>query len=141
MKAGEDIVIVMHKKDKNQVPYKEGDSKDDLEFHTIKMGSQIPDKYLKRLAERNLELIGDVVYKDKYPINLPKGILTPPEVPTEMKIKKRKYTQDSLTQIYNEGKFSALKKIGQEFGVTDRSSRRLIVEILRAQEEKQRTGL
>ena len=141
MKAAENLVIVMHKIHKNQVSYKEGDSKKDLEFHTIKRGSQIPDKFLKRLVNHNIEKIGDVKYKDKVPINLPKDLLPKVEVSKKMKIKKRKYSQESLTKIYNDKGFTALKKIGEEFKVTDRSSRRLIVEILRAQEEKQRAGL
>ncbi|KKM84041.1 hypothetical protein LCGC14_1303160, partial [marine sediment metagenome] len=42
-----------------------------------------------------------------------------------MKIKKRKYSQNPLTKVYNDDGFSALKKIGEEFGTTDRSYRRL----------------
>ena len=142
MKAGEDLVIIRNK-DGTTVPYKEGDSKDDLTFTTIKKGKEIPKEFLKRYVEHNIEKIGDVIYKDSFPINLPKDLEVPAPVAKEMKIKKRKYSQDSLYEIYNDKEkgFSALKKIGEEFGVTDRSSRRLIVEILRAQEERQRAGL
>ena len=143
MKAGEDLVIIRNK-DGTTIPYKEGDSKEDLTFTTIKKGKEIPREFLKRFVEHNIEKIGDVIYKDKFPINLTKEMgIVPAPVAKVKKIKKRKYSQDSLYEIYNDKEkgFSALKKIGEEFGVTDRSSRRLIVEILRAQEERQRDGL
>ncbi len=139
MKAGEDLVIIRNK-DGTVVPYKSGDSTKDLTFTTIKRGKDIPKEFLKRYIDRNIEKIGDVEYKDKFPVNLPKGFektLVP--VSKVMKIKKRKYSQDSLNTIYDEKGFSALKKIGEEFDVTDRSSKRLIIEILRAQEERQRS--
>lgn len=141
MKAAEDLVIIKNK-DGIIVPYKEGNSKEGLTFVTIKKDKEIPKEYLKRFVERNIEKIGDVIYKDKFPVNLPKdlGIVPKPE-PKTMEIKKRKYSQESLTEVMNKEGFSALKKIGAEFGVTDRSSNKLIVEILRAQEEKQRAGL
>lgn len=142
-KAGEDLVIIMNKEGAI-VPYKEGDPKTELTFTKIKKGETIPKEFLKRFVERNIEKIGDVEYKDKLPINLPKdlGIISKP-VPKEMKIKKRKYSQESLTDIYEKDGFSALRKIGLEFDppVKDNSSRRIIVEILRAQEERQRAGL
>ena len=141
MKAAEDIVITFHKIDKVIVPYKDGSSKKDLEFITIKKGKEIPDKYLERLARLNLELIADVVYKDKVPINLPKGLWKPELTGTKMVIKRRKYSQTSLTEIYNDKGFSGLKKIGLEFGVTDRSYKRLITEILAVQEERRRKGI
>ena len=143
MKAGEDLVIIRNK-DGTTIPYKEGDSKEDLTFTTIKKGKEIPREFLKRFVEHNIEKIGDVIYKDKFPINLPKDLgIVPAPVAKEMKIKKRKYSQDSLYEIYNEKGFSALKKIGLEFDppVKDNSSRRIIVEILRAQEERQRDGV
>ena len=141
MKAGEDLVIIRNKNGVI-VPYKSGDSTEGLTFKTIKKETEIPKEFLKRFVERNIEKISDVIYVDKYPINIPKelGIFIPP-VSKTMKIKKRKYSQDSLNVIYDEKGFSALKKIGEEFEVTDRSSKRLIIEILRTQEERQRAGL
>ena len=142
MKAGEDLVSIRNK-DGVVVPYKSGDPTKDLTFKTIKKGTEIPREFLKRYVERNIEKIGDVVYKDMFPVNLPKDLgIVPAPVSKTMKIKSRKYSQESLTEIYNTGKFSALKKIGSEFDppVTDRSSRRIIIEILRAQEERQRAG-
>jgi len=142
MIAAEDLVIITNK-DGVTVPYKEGDSRTDLEFMTIKRGKEIPKQFLKRFVERNMEKIGDVIYKDMFPMNLPKDLYTVPKTSKEMKIKKRKYTQDSLNIVFDKDGFSALKKIGQEFDppVTDRSKNRLIMEILRAQEERQRAGL
>ncbi len=84
-------------------------------------------------------LIEPLEYKDMKPI-LPKEYERVVEMPKKMKIERRKYSQESLTILYGKEGFSALKKIGEEFGVTDRSSRKLIVEILRAQEERQRKG-
>ena len=140
MKAAEDIVIAQNK-DGIVVPYKSGYPTTNLDIIEIKKGQEIPKQFLRRFVERNLELIADVKYINKVPVNLPKDLLPQKEVSKTMKIKKRKYTQDSLTEIRNKGGFPALKKIGEEFGVTDRSSRRIIIEILLAQEEKQRKGL
>ena len=140
-KASEDLVIITDK-DGTMVSYKEGDPHKHLTFTHIKKGKDIPREYLKRLIERNLEKIGDVEYVDKRAVNLPKDLIpTPPPVSKVMKIKARKYSQESLNVVYNEKGFSALKKIGEEFGVTDRSHRRLIVEILKVQEERQREGI
>ena len=141
MKAAEDITIVFHVKNKVIVSYKDGASKKDLEFIKIKKGEEIPDKYLERIVRTNLEKIADVKYVDKFPVNIPKGLYKPELTGTKMKIKRRKYSQESLTNIYIEKGFSALKEIGKEFGVTDRSKRRIIVEILAVQEERQRAGL
>ena len=141
MKAGEDLTIIIDKKSGAIVPYKSGDSKRGLIFETIKKGEVIPTKFLKRFIDHNLELIDGVIYKDKVPTNLPKGIWKPELFSKKMVIKKRKYSQTSLTELYNEKGFSALKKIGEEFGVTDRSYRRLINEILTVQTERQRKGL
>ncbi len=139
MKATEDFVIILDK-DKIRTPYKDGDPKKDLEFIAVKKGKEIPADFIASIVATNINLV-EVQYKDKNPI-LPKELRpTPPEEPKEMKIKKRKYTQDSLNTVYDEQGFSALKKIGEEFNVTDRSSRKLIIEILRAQEERQREGL
>jgi len=141
MKAAEDIVIVFHEKDKVVVPYKDGDSKKGLKFIKVKKGEAIPDEHLERIANTNLEKIAGIIYEDKFPTNLPKGIYKPELTGTVLKIKKRKYTQESLTKVYNEKGFSELKKIGAEFGVTDRSKRRIITEILAVQEERHRKGI
>ena len=137
LKATEDFVIVLSKTGM-RIPYKEGDDKTDLKFIKVEKGKDVPKEHIQNIVDRNLELL-DLEYKDKKPI-LPKEYERVIPVAKEMKIKKRKYTQESLTVLYGKEGFSALKKIGEEFGVTDRSSRKLIVEILRAQEERQRKG-
>ncbi len=139
MKASEDFEIVIDK-DGHRVPYKSGDSKAGLKFIKVKKDTEIPKDYLKEIAERNINLVAGVVYKYMVPQNLPEGVGIS-VVSKTLKIKKRKYTQNSLTKIKNEQGFSALKKIGKDFGVTDRSSKRLITEILKVQEERQRKGL
>ena len=138
LKATKDFVIILSKSGM-RIPYKEGDDKKDLKFIKVQKGKDIPKEFAQQIVDRNLELL-DLEYKEMKPV-LPKELIRTIEEPKEMKIKKRKYSQDSLNTVYDEEGFSALKKIGEEFGVTDRSSRRLIVEILRAQEERQRTGL
>ncbi len=137
LKATEDFVIVLSKTGM-RIPYKEGDDKTGLKFIKVQKGKDIPKDYTQQIIDRNLELL-DLKYKDKRPI-LPKEYERVAEAPKKMKIERRKYSQESLTILYGKEGFSALKKIGEEFGVTDRSSRKLIVEILRAQEERQRKG-
>ncbi len=139
MKATEDFVIALNK-DRVRVSYRVGVEYKDIEFIEVKKGKEIPEEFIKNIIEHSIQLV-DVQYKNRVPI-LPKE-LQPGSKPVskKMEIKKRKYTQDSLTKIKNEQGFSALKEIGKEFGVTDRSSNRLIIEILREQEEKQRAGL
>ncbi len=138
MKATKDFNIILNEGGV-RVPYKEGDDKTNLKFIEVKKGGEIPDDFLKSIIETNIEIV-DVEYKNKRPI-LPKELYNPPEKSKSMRINKRKYSQDGLNVTYNKEGFSALKKIGEEFGVTDRSARKLIGEILRAQEEKQRKGL
>ncbi len=140
MKASGDFVIVIDK-DRHPVPYKDGDSKRGLKFIPVKKGEDIPKEFLKRIAQYNLHLVDGVIFKDKAPTNLPLELgLTPPEFLKKPKKAKAKieYTKESLNQIYENKGFSALRKIGNTFGVKDRSSKRLIKEILKAQ--KQRNG-
>ncbi len=138
MKAIEDFVIAVNKKG-FRVSYRVGVEYKDLTFIKVKKGGEIPEKFIKEIIARNLELV-DVKYVFRVP-QLPKEYMPEIVTPKVMKIKKRKYTQESLTKIRNEGGFPALKKIGEEFDVTDRSSKRIITEILIAQEERQRKGL
>lgn len=139
MKASEDFVIVLDKEGR-RVPYKSGALKEGLKFIEVKKGTEIPKSHIKTIAEKNINLVAGIEYLDKVPQNLPEGVGIP-VVSKKLKIKKRQYSQESLTKIKNEEGFSALKEIGAKFGVTDRSSKRLITEILKAQEEKQRAGL
>lgn len=140
MKATKDFVIVLNK-DGHRTPYKEGDDKAGLKFVEVKKGGEIPTEFIKHYINHNIEMV-EVEYKDNKPF-IPPGLFDSPKVSTEMKIKKRKYSQDSLNEIYNKEGFSALRKIGKEFDppVVDNSSRRIIVEILKRQEENQREGL
>ena len=139
MKATQDFELAFDETGA-KVSFRRGYPNKDLKIVKVKKGDEIPSNLLKGIVESNLGLV-DVKYEFRRPVNLPKEVYSPPEAPTTMKIKKRKYTQNSLTKIRNEGGFPALKKIGEEFGVTDRSSKRLITEILKAQEERQRKGL
>ena len=138
MKATEDFVIAINK-DRVRVPFRVGVKYKDIEFIKVKKGAEIPDEFLKDIVHNRIELV-DVEYKFRKPI-LPPELERNIPVSKVMKIKSRKYSRESLTQVLNEGGFSALKKIGKEFGVTDRSSRRLMNEILTVQSERQRRGL
>ena len=150
MKATEDILIVLNKEQNVRVPYKDGDSKKGLDISVIKKGQEIPDRYARQFAEKNLEYL-DIKYKNKSPI-FPEGfqVIEPP-VSKKLKIKNRKFSQNSLTKIANEkGGLEKLKKIGKELGeklgvkkpeMTDRSRSKLVVELLKLQEQLQRKGL
>ena len=141
MKASQEFTMFIDKHGQ-RASYKEGDDMKDLKRVVIKKGQEVPPAYVKELIEGNLDLL-DVVYVNKVP-QLPKEwdkVIKKKPVPRTLKIKKREYSQESLTVIYNKKSFAALRIIGDRFGVKDRSSRKLITEILKAQEEKQRAGL
>ena len=138
MKAKEDFVIAINK-DRVRVPFRAGIKYKDIEFIKVKKGKDIPQEFLKDIVHHNLNLV-EVEYKWHRPILPPELELNPP-VSKKMKIKKREYSRESLTKILNDKGFGALRIIGQKFDVKDRSSRRLINEILTAQEAKQRRGL
>ncbi len=134
VKAKEGFEIVLDKAG-NRVPYKEGYPKTDLKFIKVKKGEEIPSKFLKDIANHNIHLLADVKFKDMRPINLPKELGLDPSKP---KVKKE-YTKESLTEIYEEKGFSALRAIGDKFGVKGRSLKGLIADILKAQEQRKET--
>ena len=140
MKAIQDFVLhVRADGAQNRIPFKEGDLTKNVKVINVLKGKEIPQKYLREIILKNPEL-ADLQYSEKRPINIPKdlGIVLPEPSKKPMKILPRKYSQSSLNEIYNKEGFAALKKIGEQFDppVTDRSSRRIIVEILKAQEEE-----
>ena len=53
--------------------------------------------------------------------------------PTNVKPAEKVYTADALQAIYKKDGMKGLKKVGDEFNVTDRSSKKLIKEIITAQ--------
>ncbi len=107
-----------------------------------------PESELGRLLRYNWEKL-DLEYKDGWPI-LSKEIqkkynLTypPQNVITKQKITGRKYSQDSLTVKLNklgskEFKEWAEKTFGEDEIDRRESAKKIIVEILRSQEEKRR---
>ena len=134
VKAKEGFEIVLDKAG-NIVPYKEGDPKTDLKFIKVEKGKEIPTKFLKDIATHNIHLLADIKFKDMRPINLPKELglgFSNPKV-------KKEYTKESLTKIYEEKGFSALRAIGDKFGVKGRSLNGLIADILKAQEQRKET--
>ena len=107
-----------------------------------------PESELGRLLRYNWEKL-DLEYKDGWPV-LSKEVqkkynLTypPKNVLTKQKIKGRKYSQDSLTVKLNklgskEFKEWAEKTFGEDEIDRRESAKKIIVEILRLQEEKRR---
>jgi len=139
MKAAKDFDVVLNKEGTTRVSYRMGYPKDNIKIIKIKKGETIPKEFVKGLIERNIENV-ELEWKEHRPI-IPPGLgVELPEPSKKMRIPKRKYTLESLTIISNEKGLSALKKIGAEFGVTDRSKNKLISEILREQEKRQREG-
>lgn len=138
MKAIQDFILYID--DNGQrTSYKEGESKK-VKKLIIRKGVEIPKDYIKEIVEKNLEYV-DVQYINKVP-QLPKDLAPPPKpVVKDFKIKKREHSMESLTKLYDEKGFSALRDIGDKFNVKGRSKHGLITDILNAQEEKQRKGL
>ena len=131
VKAKEGFEIVLDKAG-NRVPYKEGDPKTGLKFIKVEIGKEIPSKFLKDIAKHNIHLLADIKFKDMRPINLPKELELEP---SKSKVKKE-YTKESLTEIYEKKGFSALRAIGDKFGVKGRSLKGLIRDILKSQEQR-----
>ncbi len=137
MKAAQDFVIYTNKEG-TRVPYKQGDDKTNIKEIEVKKGDEIPKEYLKDFVTRNIEYV-DVKFVNKQPI-LPEGWkLIPKKVPKTMIIKKRKYSQESLTVIYNKKGQDGIQKIAEEeFGIVVKRYTRyskIVNDILKKQEE------
>ncbi len=150
MKARQDFELYIDKVTNNITSYKAGDSKKNVRELKFKIGDEIPNDHIKDLLLFLPDYV-EVEYKNGNYRSLPNMIL-PEKVKTiigpkiekpkrpkvESRIKKR-YTMEELTQILNKKGLNGLKEVAKQFQdekgnpLTDRSSRRLIAEILKAQ--------
>jgi len=127
MKARQDFEMHLDSKSGAPVPYKDGDSLDGIKVVKVKKGEDVPKSVLSYLL---------VSGRDYLEIEEPLKVKSKPIIP------KRKYSQESLIEVYNKDGMDGLKKIGDRFDpqITDRSHSRLISEILTAQERYIREG-
>ena len=133
VKARQDFVLYLDKSG-NPLPHKEGEPLGEARKVLVKRGKEVPSEVLK-LVFNNIPDYLDLKYKNN-------NILTTPEIekaleekPSKVpkKSEPKKYTKESLLEVLAKKGFKALKLIGKKFNVTDRSSKRLIREILKAQ--------
>ena len=147
MKARQDFELYIDKSTNNITSYCSGDSKSHLKELKFKIGDDIPNDYIKDLLMHLPDYV-EIEYKDGNMI-LPetgKKIVGPkiekPERPkAKPRIPRREYSMESLTIVFNSKGLAGLKEIAKNFKdekgntLTDRSSRRLIAEILKAQDK------
>ncbi len=128
VKARQDFVLYLDKSG-NPLPHKEGEPLGEARKVLVKRGKEVPSEVLK-LVFNNIPDYLDLKYKNN-------NILTTPEIEKALEEKPskvpKKYTKESLLEVLAKKGFKVLKLIGKKFNVTDRSSKRLIQEILNAQ--------
>ena len=130
IKARKDFVLYLDKSG-NPRPHKEGEPLGESRKVSIKKGEEVPSELINLLFY-NLPDYLDLEYKNN-------NIVVSKELEAELKKTskvskpKEKYTKESLLEVLEKKGFKALKLIGKKFNVTDRSSKRLIKEILKAQ--------
>lgn len=133
MKAKQDFVVHISTDTGSPVSYKEGEPIKGIKKLEIKKGKEVPGEIERYIFLFNKDFL-DLEYKDGVPQNVPEDFkqLTPPPI-----IPKRKYTEEGLNKVYEKSGLEGLKKIGAKFDppITDRSYKRLITEILIAQEK------
>lgn len=131
MKAKQDFVIYVDSGNV-PVPYKSGEDKKGIKAITVKKGKDIP----KEIEEYILHTNRDFIDRSS---EIPKELKdkTPPPI-----VRERKYSEEYLYKVYEKKGLTGLKEIGEKFNpsITDRSHRRLINEILAAQNRIRRTG-
>ncbi|MHA1827946.1 MAG: hypothetical protein ACTSX6_04780 [Candidatus Heimdallarchaeaceae archaeon] len=137
MKAKQDFVIHVTKDTGDPISYKEGEPMTNIKKIVVKKGDEVPEDILQNIYLFNRDFL-EIQYKDGVPV-LPKELQdkkSPPLIP------KRKYSMESLHKVYEKKGLQGLKEIGAKFDppITDRSHKRLISEILTAQEKIQREG-
>ena len=137
MKAKVDFVFHLKEDTGQPAVYTEGESKDGIKELKVKKGEEVPEEiqeYLFLYLKDYLELEykdGIAVVPDNLKGKEPKPIIS-----------KRKYSEESLHKVYEKDGMDGLKKIGKKFDppITDRSYKKLINEILTAQERERRLG-
>lgn len=138
MKAKQHFVVYLDS-DGNMTSYYSGEAKK-VTKKEFKVNDEVDDVLTADLLKRNPDFL-QVEYEagqfklteeELVKYNMKSGkIERPPLV-------EPRYSQENLTRIFNEKGMKGLKEIGAEFGVTDSSSKNLIMEILREQEKHRR---
>ena len=139
MKAKQHFVIYLDK-DGNMTSYYSGEDKQ-VTKKEFKVNDEVPDVLVADLIKTNPDFLqveygaGQFVLTEdeRKRFNMVSGKIERPA------LVEPRYSQENLTKILNEQGMKGLKEIGDKFGVKDRSSKNLIMEILRAQEEHRRT--
>ena len=130
VKARQNFVMYLDKSG-NPLPYKEGDPLGEARKVSVKKGNEVPSEILN-IVFYNIPDYLDLEYKNNN-IIVSKELKLKLEKKPKVSKKQEKYTEESLLEILDKKGFKALKLIGKKFNVTDRSSKRLIREILKAQ--------
>ena len=139
MKAKQNFVVYLDNQG-NMTSYYSGEQKEVTKL-SFKIEEEVPDNLAADLLKTNPDFLqveyegGQFKLTDEELVkfNLKSGKIERPA------IVEPRYSQENLTKIFNEKGMKGLKEIGNNFGVTDSSSKNLIMEILRAQEEYRRT--
>lgn len=129
MKARQDFEIVINSAGK-RISYREGEDPKPNKIIKIKVGDLVPEAYIHDLLMYNPELLEVEFENGRHKLSEQQkkkygfaDVKIKPEV-------KKLYTQEGLLKLRKGKGFKALKKIGKLFGVTDRSTTKLIKEIL-----------
>ena len=130
VKARQDFTLYLDKSG-NPLSYKEGEPLGEARKVSVKRGKEVPSEVLK-LVFNNIPDYLDLKYKNNDIVISKELEIELKKVPKVSK-KQEKYTKESLLEVLAKKGFKALKLIGKKFNVTDRSSKRLIKEILNAQ--------
>lgn len=140
MKAKQKIIIHTTKSGE-RISFESNNPPKEYKTLTFKVGDTVPDKYINNLLVFNPDLL-DITYisgipqltateKKKFEYVAPIS-----KVPKEMKIFKRKYSQEKLTSIWNKDGRKAIIEIAKEFKFKTKYVRtsKLINQILAKQE-------
>lgn len=138
MKAKQQFVVYLDKEG-NPTSYYSGEPKE-VTKKEFKVNDEVPDALVADLLKSNPDYLQveykagqfDLTEEELVKFNMKSGKIERPP------IVEPRYSQENLTKIFNEKGLKGLKEIGDKFGVTDRSSKNLIMEILKAQEKHRR---
>ena len=137
VKARQDFELYLDKSG-NPRSYKEGEPLGETIKVSVKKGEDVPSEVLNLVFNNIPDYLdlkyknNDIVISKELKLELEKKHKIPKKLKLEPK-KQEKYTKESVLEILDKKGFKALKLIGKKFNVTDRSSKRLIQEILDAQ--------
>ena len=143
MRAKQNFTVYVDS-NKNMIPHSCTDSIEGKTKIDVKIGDEVPDFLVAEFLKSNPDYLqveyeaGQLKLTDE---ELVKYNLKSRKIEREPFIKPRKYSQDSLTKILNkDGKDALAKIMKEEFGIEVKPSKKLLVEILRLQEQRRRGG-